>query len=84
MESISFFDIILIALSIWKIHDLCFKFWELRAERVLNEKLIRFYAEHTYKVMNNKKEYNEAPQEIYDWLTDSFIEWQEYQSNNKE
>ena len=83
MESISFFDIILIGFATWKIHDLCFHFGELRREKRLNRMLIKFYAEHVYKVMNQKTEYNEAPQDIYDWLSISFTEWQGEKSERK-
>lgn len=75
---------IIIILAIWKFHDLWFHFGELKHAKNLNQKLIQFFAEHTYKVVNDSKTYEPAPDEIYNWLTDSYIEWQDEQVKNKE
>lgn len=80
MKVDSFLIVVFVVLGVFKLHDLFFHFNEKRTQKKLNEMLIQFYAEHTYRVMRNKKEYTDAPKYIYHWITVSFEEWQKENS----
>lgn len=72
-------------LGFWKIYELIFNVAAKRkseAERAL-VLLNMFFAEFTYKTMNNSSEYKSAPKEIYRWLDLNFKEWAEVYKNRE-
>lgn len=64
-------------LGLWKLHDLIFRvaFWRQKKADEALSLLARFFAEFSYKVMNNATEYEPAPEDVYKWLTINFQEW---------
>lgn len=65
-------------LAAWKLHDIVFaKKNKKSLDRALVE-LSMFFAEFTYRTMNNLDNYESAPQEIYDWLTAKYLDWRRH------
>lgn len=76
IEQITFGAIL--GLAIWKLYELFFGSLVSRRLKKVEDTvtlLSIFFAEFTYKTMNNAETYKEAPQEIYNWLIKNFEEW---------
>lgn len=75
----------ILCLAIWKLYEL---FFGTIASRRLKETetalalMSMFFAEFTYKTMNNSDTYEDAPKEIYNWINKNFEEWGNYRTKS--
>lgn len=85
--TISLANLILVGfaiLGLWKLYNLLFpkrkeqkiNEWELKAKL-----LDQFFAEFTYKTMEQNNEFKPAPKEVYDFLGSEFSKWLEAKTN---
>lgn len=68
----------ILGLAIWKLYELFFGTIVSRRLKQRERELVllgTFFAEFTYKTMNNLETYQTAPKEIYKWLDVNFGEW---------
>ena len=49
--------------------------YQLQVQTMANRTLSNFFAELTYRMVKDNKEYKQAPKPIYDWLKQTYAEW---------
>lgn len=83
------FLVAMFLLAVWKLYDLFFYKdkvinlkkelkqvkYQLQVQTMANRTLSNFFAELTYRMVKNNKEYKQAPKSIYDWLKQTYAEW---------
>lgn len=81
-------ELLMFSLAVWKLYELCFGIVQKKAEKkmveVQSKILMTFFAEFTYKTMQNNDNYETAPDEIFVWLNKNFQEWVLSRSNKTE
>ena len=83
------FLVAMFLLAVWKLYDLFFYKdkvinlkkelkqvkYQLQVQTMANRTLSNFFAELTYRMVKDNKEYKQAPKPIYDWLKQTYAEW---------